>query len=98
VASALVALGFHVNHTGNAPKGSDPNATVIRYGPSRADSAKTLAAAIPGSKLQEVGRLGSSLQVIVGNNYRGVQRVVVASPSEVGTVKQPRTAADDICA
>src|SRR3954451_22800950 len=98
VASDLVTLGFRVSSTGNAPKGSDPNQTVVRYGSSRADSAKTLAAAIPGSKLQEVPGLGSRLQVVVGTNYHGVQRVVVAKPAEAGTVSQPRTAADDICA
>src|SRR3954468_2774360 len=98
VASDLGTLGFHVSGTGNAPKGSDPNQTVVRYGPSRGDSAKTLAAAIPGSKLQEVPGLGSRLQVVVGGSYHGVQRVVVAKPGEAGTVSQPRTAADDICA
>jgi LCP family protein required for cell wall assembly len=98
VASALVSLGFHVSRTGNAPAGSDPKVTVVRYGPSRADSAKTVAAAIPGSKLQEVAGLGSGLQLIVGSNYHGVQRVVVAAAGETGTVSRPRTAADDICA
>ena len=47
------------------PAGADPKTTVIAYGPSRADSAKTLAAAIPGSKLVERDSLGSGLQVIV---------------------------------
>jgi hypothetical protein len=70
---------------------------VIRYGPSRADSAKTLAAAIPGSTLQEVSGLGSGLQVIVGSGYHGVRRVVVVASGQSGTLDQPRTAADNIC-
>ena len=96
-AAALGALGFHVSRTGNAPAGSDPKTTVVRYGPSRADSAKTLAAALPGSKLVAVDSLGNGLQVIIGSNYQGTQRVVVVAQGEAGTVTQPRTAAQDIC-
>ena len=98
VASDLTAMGFHASASFSKPAGADPKTTVIAYGASRADSAKSLAAAIPGSKLVENDKLGSGLQVIVGSNYHGVQRVVVAAPGERGTVTQPRTAADDICA
>src|SRR3954470_18159670 len=51
-AGDLSRLGFHVAKTGNSPKGADAAHTVIRYGPLRADSAKTVAAAIPGSILK----------------------------------------------
>jgi LCP family protein required for cell wall assembly len=98
VAGDLTSLGFHASASFTKPAGADPKTTVIAYGASRADSAKTLAAAIPGSKLVENDKLGSGLQVIVGSDYHGVQRVVVAAPGETGTVTQPRTAADDICA
>jgi len=97
VATALSSLGFHASASFSAPSGADPKTTVVRYGPSRADSAKTVAAALPGSKLVESDSLGSGLQVIVGSNYRGIQRVVVAAPGESGTVSAPRTAAQDIC-
>ncbi|HET7310029.1 MAG TPA: LCP family protein [Mycobacteriales bacterium] len=97
VASDLSALGFHASASFSKPSGADPKTTVIAYGPSRSDSAKTLAAAIPGAKLREVSSLGSSIQVIVGSNYNGVQRVVVVAAGQTGTVTQPRTAADDIC-
>ena len=98
VANDLSAMGFHASASFSKPNGADPKTTVIAYGPSRADSAKTLAAAIPGSKLVENDKLGSGLQVIVGSDYHGVQRVVVASPGETGTLNQPRTADQDICA
>jgi LCP family protein required for cell wall assembly len=98
VAGDLSSLGFHASTSFSHPSGANPKTTVIAYGPSRSDSAKTLAAAIPGSVLKEVSSLGNGLQVIVGSNYQGVQRVVVATPGEAGTVQQPRTAADDICA
>ncbi|HET6817298.1 MAG TPA: LCP family protein [Mycobacteriales bacterium] len=97
VAGDLSALGFHASASFGKTSGADPKTTVIRYGPSRADSAKTLAAAILGAKLQEVAGLGSGLEVVVGSNYHGVQRVVVAAQGQTGTVTQPRTAADDIC-
>jgi hypothetical protein len=97
VASDLTSIGFHPSVGGNSPAGSDRAHTIIRYGPSRADSAKTVAAAIPGATLKLDAALGSGLQVLVGANYHGVQRVVVVSPSDAGTVNHPRTAAQNIC-
>jgi LCP family protein required for cell wall assembly len=98
VASNLSSIGFHISRTGNAPAGSNPAATVVRYGPARADSARTVAAAIPGAKLQPDSALGSGLQVLVGSNFHGVQRVVVASPSaHPSNGLQIRTAAQDVC-
>ncbi|TDC58000.1 LytR family transcriptional regulator [Actinomadura sp. KC345] len=57
--------------------------TQVRYGPDREDSAKTLAAAIPGAKLKKVNSLGTGVQVMVGANWDGVKKVEVttASPS-----------------
>ncbi|MEW2358556.1 LCP family protein [Spirillospora sp. NPDC029432] len=56
--------------------------TTIQYGPDRKDSAQTLAAAIPGAKLKQVGSLGSRVQVLVGDDWSGVEKVEVApSPS-----------------
>ena len=52
---------------------------------------------MPGSKLVAVDSLGNGLQVIIGSNYQGTQRVVVVAQGEAGTVTQPRTAAQDIC-
>jgi len=99
VANQLSTLGFHIVGTGNAPAGSDPNTTVVLYGPSRADSARTVAAAVPGSKLQLDPSLGSSIRVVVGSNFHGVRRVVLATPSagSGGTGLQIRTASQDIC-
>jgi LCP family protein required for cell wall assembly len=100
VATQLSSLGFHITGTGNAPTGSDPNVTVVTYGPSRADSARTVAAAIPGAKLKVDPAVGSAIRVIVGANFHGVQRVVISSPSagsSGGTGLQIRTASQDIC-
>ena len=97
-AHQLSKLGFTIARTGNSPAGSDPTKTVIHYGPSREDSAKTLAGAIPSAELQLDQNFGSGLQVLLGSDYDGTQKVKVATPGESGTVKEPRTAADDICA
>jgi LCP family protein required for cell wall assembly len=51
--------------------------TTIQYGPSRADSAKTLAAAIPGARLKRVAALGSRVQVLVGADWKGAKKVKV---------------------
>jgi LCP family protein required for cell wall assembly len=97
VASSLSSIGFHIAGTGNAPAGSNPAITVVRYGPDRADSARTVAAAVPGARLQLVSTLGSSLQLVVGANYHGVQRVVVASPGASSGSLHIRTASQNIC-
>ena len=99
-ASSLSGIGFRIARTGNAPAGSSPATTVIRYGPSRADSARTLAAAVPGAKLQLDNSLGSSLDLLVGSDYHGVRRVVVSSPSPGASSSgglQIRTASQDVC-
>jgi hypothetical protein len=80
-ASALASLGFGVSGTGNAPKGSSTSATVVQYGPNRADSAKTVAAAVTGSTLQEVSSLGDKVQLVVGSTYEGVKPVKITSSS-----------------
>jgi LCP family protein required for cell wall assembly len=80
-ASALAGLGFGISGTGNAPKGSSPSATVVQYGPIRADSAKTVAAAVTGSTLQEVSSLGDKIQLVVGSSYEGVKPVHISASS-----------------
>lgn len=98
VADALSADGFAITGTGNAPAGSSPTDVVIRYGPDRADSAKTVAAALPGAKLTLDPSYSGSVQVLVGSSFHGVQKVkVVASPSPNGSGISVRTAAQDVC-
>ena len=96
-ANDLSRLGFHVSRTGNSPKGADPAHTVVRYGPDRADSARTVAAAIPGATLKLDDSFGSGLQVQLGSDYSGVQQVHVVAAGQTGSLSSPRTAAQDIC-
>ena len=79
VGQALSGVGFSVSHTGNAPAGSNPATTVVLYGPTRSDSAKTVAAAVPGAVTKQDSSLGSGIELVVGSNYSSVKSVKVTS-------------------
>lgn len=107
-ATALTGVGFTVSSTGNADA-STYRQTVVRFGPSKADSARTLAAAIPGSVLQADASLGSTLRVIVGPDFPTtlvtptIGTAPAATPSAApGGSAVPAlpttTAADNVCA
>ncbi|MDQ6648927.1 MAG: LCP family protein [Actinomycetota bacterium] len=85
-------------------------ATVVRFGPTKADSARTVAAAIPGSTLMPDSSLGSTLVVVLGSGYTGAHAVSVGAPSpsngpsggaspapSAGAQPPPVTAAQDPC-
>lgn len=72
---------------------SDFISTIVRYDPLYKDSARTVAASIPGATRVERPGLGSTIEVVVGDDWPGVQPVVVKKPPESGI----RTADDDIC-
>jgi LCP family protein required for cell wall assembly len=74
-AADLTSVGFAIANTGNGPTGT--KATQIRYAPSRLAAAQTLAAAVPGSVLQEDNSLGRTVQLVVGTNYHGATAVSV---------------------
>jgi LCP family protein required for cell wall assembly len=96
-AAALARMGFGITRTANSPAGSDPAHTVVRYGPGRADSARTLAASVPGATLKLDPSFGNGLQLLVGSNYSGVRKVRVVAGGQTGSLNAPRTAAQDIC-
>jgi LCP family protein required for cell wall assembly len=80
-ASDLHGLGFSVSKTGNAPNGSNKTATVVVYGPSRAESARTVAAAVTGAILKSDSSLGSGIELLVGSSYEGVKPVKISTSS-----------------
>ncbi|GAA1518106.1 LCP family protein [Sphaerisporangium rubeum] len=96
----LLAAGFQVP----APPGDTSRrtyeSTVVRYPAGREDSARTVAAAIPGAELRQAEVPG--LEVIVGRSYDGVKKVTVketspsAGPSPSST-PVARTATQNIC-
>ena len=94
VGTALAGVGFRVGQVRPAAR-TDVTTTVVRYGAARADSARTVAAALPGSRLARDSSLPpSGLVVTVGSNYRGVRKVTVASH---GASTPHSTAADRGC-
>jgi LCP family protein required for cell wall assembly len=98
----LTDLGFQTVGTPES-RGTGATGTVVRYGSTKADSARTLAAAIPGSTLEAAPELGNVLEVVVGSSYSGVQPVKVtpvkpsAAPDPSASAKVV-TALDDPCA
>ncbi len=101
-ATDLARAGFVVvGAPGNS--GTGATGTVIRYGPTRAESARTLAAALTGSTLQADPALGSTVEVVVGSTYAGVVGVSVASsptapaPAPSASAAPATTAASDGC-
>ena len=103
-ASDLTAVGFSVVDI-PTNRGTGASLTTIFYGATKADSARTLQAALPGSVLQSDSSLGRTLQVVVGTGYQTAQKVTVttAQPSAappVGTTTATaplKTAQDNPC-
>ncbi|MDT0437862.1 LCP family protein [Streptomyces sp. NPDC005840] len=80
VDAALAATGFR---TTGAPTGAaDRSATrtVVSYDPRWDRSAKSVAAALPGSELREVKGLGPTLRVTAGSDFRQVRGVRAQEP------------------
>jgi hypothetical protein len=72
--------------------------TTLRYDSRYTESIKTVAAAVPGSRLVPVPGLGRTLQVVVGRSYDGARAVRLAAPAGAAAVGgTPRTADADPC-
>ena len=78
-AEDLRGVGFQIVGTGDADSDGYEQ-TIVRHGPSKADSARTTAAAIPGASLQLDQTLGSVVEVVIGRNYTGTRSVVIGPP------------------
>jgi hypothetical protein len=87
-ANDLAGIGFLIR--GTAPADSTAyGQTLVRYGPAKADSARTVAAAIPGSALQLDQTLGSTIEVVIGTNYAGARQVTVVTPTATASPGAP---------
>ncbi|WP_443333943.1 LCP family protein [Streptomyces sp. TSRI0107] len=82
--AALSATGFRT--TGRPVNAAERSVrrTVVAYDPRWDRSAKSLAAALPGSELRPVNGQGPLLKVIVGANYKGVTEVRAETPRPAG--------------
>ncbi|HVA61284.1 MAG TPA: LCP family protein [Mycobacteriales bacterium] len=83
--SDLSRVGFNVVSVGTNPSQVGA-ASVVYYGPTRADSARTLAAAVPGSTLRADPSLGSDVRLVLGSGYSGAHAVSIDT-----TVPSPAT-------
>jgi hypothetical protein len=102
-AADIGRVGFQVIGAAQT-RGAGATQTTILYGPSKADSAHTLQASIPGSVLQADSNLGRTLQLVVGSSYQGARKVTVSTVkptpgSKPGVVAAPpvKTAQDNPC-
>jgi len=103
-ATALATLGFHVSGAATT-HGTGGTQTTISYGPAKADSARTLAAALPGSVLTPDPTLSRTLQVVIGSSYTNTHPVTISSapatPAAAAASSAPKpavSAADTTCA
>jgi hypothetical protein len=74
-ATSLKAAGFTALTAGNATKTA---VTTVFYGTGKADSARTVAAAVPGSVIKLKTSLGPTLELVIGDNFTSVVKVTVA--------------------
>ncbi|MFJ9247900.1 LCP family protein [Streptomyces sp. NPDC101776] len=75
VDAALAATGFRTTHLPVSAADHAVRRTVVAYDPRWDRSAKSLAAALPGSELRAVKGQGPVLKVIAGSDFKQVTRV-----------------------
>jgi len=101
-ADELEGVGFQIV---GAPenRGTSQQGTVVLHGPDKADSARTVAAAIPGATTELDPNLTRTVEVVVGASYDGAQAVTVAGaapaePEPAASTPAVVSAASDPCA
>ncbi|MFF4537326.1 LCP family protein [Streptomyces aureus] len=82
VDGALAATGFRTTGRPTTAPDSSVRRTVVAYDPRWDRSAKSLAAALPGSELRAVPGQGPLLKVIAGADFRQVTRVRADDPAQ----------------
>lgn len=89
VDAALAATGFNTTNVPVNATARSVERTVVAYDPRWDRSAKSLAAALPGSELRAVNGQGATLKVIAGSDFEKVRKVRAEDPgrSEFGVVR-----------
>lgn len=75
-AAALAAQGFVVGEVENQVTGATES--VVRYAPGQLEAARTVAAAVANSVLQEGPTAGGGIDLVLGSSFSGVLPVAVA--------------------
>ncbi|GAA3501835.1 LCP family protein [Streptomyces prasinosporus] len=89
VDAALASTGFRTTRAPVNAAERDVRRTVVAYDPRWDRSAKSLAAALPGSELRAVKGQGGTLKVIAGADFEKIRKVRAADPGqgEFGVVR-----------
>ncbi|MGW4025207.1 LCP family protein [Streptomyces sp. NPDC005009] len=89
VDAALAATGFDTTRAPANAADQNVRRTVVAYDPRWDRSAKSLAAALPGSELRAVEGQGATLKVIAGADFEKVRKVRAQDPGqgEFGVVR-----------
>lgn len=89
VDAALASTGFATTRAPVNAAEQDVRRTIVAYDPRWDRSAKSLAAALPGSELRAVKGQGATLKVIAGADFEKVRKVRAADPGqgEFGVVR-----------
>ncbi|MGC9542642.1 LCP family protein [Streptomyces sp. UG1] len=82
VDTALAKTGFRTTGSPVFATDRDLKRTVVAHDPGWDRSAKSLAAALPGSELRAVKGLGPTLKVIVGADFEQVRKVRAEDPAD----------------
>jgi hypothetical protein len=102
-AAALADAGFSVPAAATDAASRDHPTSLVRYGPDKADSARTLAAAVPDAVLREDDTLGGTLVLVLGDTFDGVRAPGRGEPSRqtpapaASATSPERNAADAGC-
>ncbi|MDQ4037792.1 MAG: LCP family protein, partial [Actinomycetota bacterium] len=100
----LSAHGFGIGEIENQVTGDE--ASVVRYPPGQLQAARTVAASVPNSVLQEGTTSGGLIDLVVGSSFDGVVQVIItpplppsptATPSATPTVPAPSPASPQSC-
>jgi LCP family protein required for cell wall assembly len=94
--AGLAAAGFRSSWLTGVVQRQNTGVTVIRYGPSRADSVRTLAASIPFAKLKKADELGTRIEIIVGSDWTRPKTVKTAD-EKAAQGYETRTAKQNLC-
>ncbi|MGW5653038.1 LCP family protein [Streptomyces humi] len=95
--AALTATGFAANHRPVTAARHDLKRTVISFDPRWDRSARSLAAALPGSELRAVPGQGPTMRVSVGTDFKGaVRKVRFDDPAPQGAASVMR-GNDTVC-
>jgi LCP family protein required for cell wall assembly len=90
VGGELESAGFRTVEPTNA---ATTGTTTVRHAPAEAAAARTVAAAVPGSVLQQSSSVpAGTVDLVVGGNYPGVVTVRVGDPATAKTVAAAKPA------